>query len=266
MMWVYRWYLEALYPYIPALYQIPIVFHTDYGGLAQKHIMELKALIDSLPWEHRLPLLSAGGVTVILTSERLSIPGIRRIAEIPNRSEVPFYLYRNETAAARVEFVTSWKMVNSDMEAIQMMRHSNYDPRYHVVLQEPGTTFSLPFFGEAPIKDDNFSVMPQKNDSFHIKKIQSNTHSALFSVFANRDGVLVFSEPFYPGWHVAVDGKAVPVLRANLAFSAIFLPAGHHEIQRYYRPSSVIVGALGSLFFCVVLVLIMYRGWLLNIH
>jgi hypothetical protein len=223
--------------------------------------MRLKSLIDSLPWERRLPLLATGGVTVILTEENLSLPGIHRVAEIPNRSDLPLYLYRNEIAAARVEFVTNWEIVNSNAEAGEAMLNPNYDPRKHVVLQKPEPAFFDLYSRspEVPTVDSHFSEC----DGFiHIKKITSDTHSALFSVSNSCDGYLVFSESFYPGWRVYVDGEPTSILRANLAFSAIFLPVGEHEVKRSYRPNSLFLGALSSVFFCVLLCLVMYKGWL----
>jgi hypothetical protein len=224
--------------------------------------MKLKSLIDSLPWERRLPLLAAGGVTVILTEENLSLPGIHRVAEIPNISDLSLYLYRNETTAARVEFITSWEIVNSDAEAGEVMLNPNYDPRKLVVLQKPEPAlFDLySRVPEIPKIDSHFS---ECDGLIQIKKTTSNTHSALFSVSNPCDGYLVFSEPFYPGWQVYVDGKPMPILRANLAFSAVFLPAGEHEVKKSYRPNSLLLGILSSVLFCALLGLITYKGWLL---
>ena len=230
VVWFYRWNLEILDSYLASFYRFPIIFHGDVNGLAQIHLMKLKSLIDSLPWERRLPLLAAGGVTVILTEENLSLPGIHRVAEIPNRSDLPLYLYRNESAAARVEFVTNWEVISSDAEVVEAMLNPNYDPRKLVVLQKPEPAFFDLYsrVPEIPKIDSHFS---ECDGLIHIKKITSDTHSALFSVSNSYDGYLVFSEPFYPGWRVYVDGKLTSILRANLAFSAVFLSAGEHEVK-----------------------------------
>lgn len=265
VVWFYRWNLEILDSYLASFYRFPLIFHSDVNGLAQIYVMGLKSLIDSLPWERRLPLLAAGGVTVILTEEDFSLPGVRRVAEIPYRSHLPLYLYRNETAAARVEFITSWEVVNSNAEAIEVMLDPNYDPRKNVVLQKPEPTlFDLyPRAPEIPTAASHFSKC---DGLLHIKKVTSDTHSALFSVSNSCDGYLVFSEPFYPGWKVYVDEKPTPILRANLAFSAVFLPAGEHEVKRQYRPNSLLFGVLSSMLFCMLLCLVMYKKWFFRIH
>ncbi|MDW8283563.1 MAG: YfhO family protein [Myxococcales bacterium] len=48
---------------------------------------------------------------------------------------------------------------------------------------------------------------------------------------AEADGVLVVSEPHYPGWQVTVDGRPAPLLRGNYALRAVALPAGRHVVE-----------------------------------
>ena len=62
-------------------------------------------------------------------------------------------------------------------------------------------------------------------------------------VTAPRDGVLFFSEPFYSERRAFVDGRRVPALKANLAFTAVMVPAGQHEVQLQYVPSRFYLGS-----------------------
>ncbi len=279
IMWLYQWRFEALKDYLAAFYRIPVIFHEDVEAMANFRLVQLTEFIHALPWEKRLPLLSSGGVTVILTTENLSVPGIQRITEIADRSDIPSYLYRNETAMARVEFVTSWEIVRSDSEAIRAMMHPDYDPRNHVVVQDAEITFSFPFLKKQDRGEDSpFKQVEtlqhiqdtSTSDSYEcqispIKKLSSNFHSATFLFSSSCDGYLVFSEPFYPGWHVDVDRKSTPIMRANFAFSAIFLQAGEHEVARYYRPNSLLLGAFISALFCALLCLMGYKGWVIRV-
>jgi len=279
VMWMYRWTLEALGNSFATFFRIPIIFHVDFDRLAYVHIMHLKTIIESIPWEQRLPLLSAGGVTLIIASEDVSLSGMKGIGKTPDWSNVQFYLYRNNTAAARVEFVTSWKEVDSDADALGNMLIPGYDPRKHVILQKPESMFSL-FFSRRQIQDDFITVPVNwqqaqnvqevglsltKCGTVQINKLESTPHFSRFSVSNSCDGYLVFSEPFYPGWKVSIDEELTPVLRANYAFSAVFLPAGEHEVKRFYRPNSVLLGTLSSGVFCCVLLFITYKGWFIRI-
>jgi uncharacterized membrane protein YfhO len=44
------------------------------------------------------------------------------------------------------------------------------------------------------------------------------------------------TEAFDHGWRAAVNGRAATVLRANVAFRAVALPAGRHVVDFVYRP------------------------------
>jgi uncharacterized membrane protein YfhO len=55
-------------------------------------------------------------------------------------------------------------------------------------------------------------------------------------------GYLVLVDTFDPGWRVRVDGHPATLLRANIAFRAVLLPPGTHEVTFLYRPWSVGLG------------------------
>jgi hypothetical protein len=65
-------------------------------------------------------------------------------------------------------------------------------------------------------------------------------------VIAPRDGLAVILDPFYPGWTATLDGKPVPILRADFAFQAVPVPAGTHELRLTYRNRWVPLGAAVS--------------------
>lgn len=65
-------------------------------------------------------------------------------------------------------------------------------------------------------------------------------------VDAPTDGFLFFSEPSYPERHATIDGRRVPALRANLAFTAVAVPAGQHDVELRYTPSRFYLGSLIS--------------------
>ena len=47
--------------------------------------------------------------------------------------------------------------------------------------------------------------------------------------------LLVIAQSHYPAWSAYVDGKAVPIHRANFAFQAVEVPAGKHTCELRYR-------------------------------
>ena len=65
-------------------------------------------------------------------------------------------------------------------------------------------------------------------------------------VDAPTDGFVFFSEPSYPERRATLDGRRVPARRANLAFTAVAVPAGRHDVELLYRPSTFYLGSLIS--------------------
>jgi len=64
-----------------------------------------------------------------------------------------------------------------------------------------------------------------------------------------KPGVLVVADTDYPGWEATIDGKEVPILRANVAFRAVEVPAGEHVVEFRFRPASARHGLIASFFF-----------------
>ena len=66
--------------------------------------------------------------------------------------------------------------------------------------------------------------------------------SVAVDVKAESDGFLFLSEPFYSERQAFVDGRSVTSRRANIAFTAIPLPAGSHRVELRLVPRSFHVG------------------------
>ncbi len=58
---------------------------------------------------------------------------------------------------------------------------------------------------------------------------------------------LMSSEVYYPGWTASIDGISTPVQEGNLAFRAVFVPAGEHTIIFHYVPKIIYVGMFVTL-------------------
>ncbi|MDB5650175.1 MAG: conserved rane protein of unknown function, partial [Hyphomicrobiales bacterium] len=79
-------------------------------------------------------------------------------------------------------------------------------------------------------------------DAVPPSKVNIRAHESsrvAIDVDSERAGVLVLHDLYYPGWQVRVDGEVKPVLRANLLFRGVELPAGHHEVVFEFKPFAV---------------------------
>lgn len=74
-----------------------------------------------------------------------------------------------------------------------------------------------------------------------------------FTVSSDAPTVAVIAEGWYPAWQAEVNGKLVPVRRANHAFMSVDVPAGDSTVKLYFADRAMTVGvwiSLGTLLLC----------------
>jgi len=64
------------------------------------------------------------------------------------------------------------------------------------------------------------------------------------SIDAANGTVIGTSIPRWPGWKLAIDGRAGDVLAYNRAFLGFAVPAGRHEVVLRYRPDGFVAGGI----------------------
>lgn len=81
-------------------------------------------------------------------------------------------------------------------------------------------------------------------------------------VAAARRGVLVLADAYAPGWQARVDGRAVPIMRADAVFRAVAIGPGIHTVQFTYLPVTFQWGAaVSAAAFGLWLILLLVVGW-----
>ena len=76
-----------------------------------------------------------------------------------------------------------------------------------------------------------------------------------YDVECQQDGIVVFSEIYYPGWTATIDGHLAELGRVNYVLRALRIPAGKHEVVLSFKPASVKNTeriAFGALFLLII--------------
>lgn len=76
-------------------------------------------------------------------------------------------------------------------------------------------------------------------DSGTVKLTSYEPNLLKYEITSLRGGVAVFSEIYYPGWTVTIDGKPAQLGRVNYVLRALKIPAGRHEVVMEFRPATV---------------------------
>jgi uncharacterized membrane protein YfhO len=82
---------------------------------------------------------------------------------------------------------------------------------------------------------------------------------------AEKSGLLILSDLYYPGWQATVDGKQVQLLRINYIMRGVPLPAGEHIVEFKFRPQSLVLGLMISssgLIGLICLLLVDQSSWM----
>lgn len=78
-----------------------------------------------------------------------------------------------------------------------------------------------------------------------------------------KDGVVVFSEIYYPGWQATIDGQPVDIARADYILRAINVPAGEHTIEMWFDPQSIqVTESIAYAALALLLIGVMVLAWM----
>jgi hypothetical protein len=164
-------------------------------------------------------------------------------------------IYENETVLPRA-FVTheAWVVAGDERgteEGLDLMRAPDFDPAAAVVLSSGDAAMMEP----VPLPRTPASESSAKITFYGSERVVVEVDSAA-------EGYLVLTDAFYPGWQATLNGAPAEILRADVMFRAVHIPAGHSEAVFEYRPAwlpgALVVGAVG---WVIVAVVVMVGAW-----
>lgn len=132
------------------------------------------------------------------------------------------------SALPRVQWYSRWSVITDNAAALKELANPSFDPAQLVVLDAPPV---LP--GGIPMSaSTNAPAGPaeSKITQWEPKRVTIRTR-------AGQAGVLLLNDRWDPNWRATVDGKPVPIVRANYLMRAVGVPEGEHVVEFRYLPS-----------------------------
>ena len=176
--------------------------------------------------------LDLTGVRFFTTT--VATDGASRLAAMPGRFRKVMetgttQVFENQDAMPIAFFVPAdgVHVVNDDEAQHSAVLAPDFDPRRGVITPDSVARF--------------FGVRGTASSST-VERVSRGLNEMRFTAAANRDGLLVFDETYYPGWVAEVDGNPAPVIRADYAFMAVPIAQGRHDVRFRFAPPLVRTG------------------------
>lgn len=104
-------------------------------------------------------------------------------------------------------------------------------------------------------------AQPAFDSTAFIKMLENLNDKITYKSNAAKPQFAVFSEVYYPyGWDAYIDGKKTDYLRVNYVLRGMPVPAGEHTIEFRFEPNTVIVSDRFSMWFSILLYLMLAGG------
>jgi hypothetical protein len=217
---------QRLYPFPPSAgrWGFEGSFDPNFQGLYPWYLADLSSAVvqaEGTPLHHWLLRLGAVGHVVALHTEGLE--ALRPVAALPTLFPEPARAFAVPRPLARA-FLVSGARPGADVGALR------------------GAAADLDPEREALLADLPARVAPDPGFTGAVRHFEVRPDRVRAEVEANVPAWLVMVDAFDPGWRARVDGVPAPLLRANVAFRAVAVPAGRHRVELTYRPSGVGAG------------------------
>ncbi len=141
------------------------------------------------------------------------------------------------TYLPRAYMVYRAKIVRDENEERTFMASPDFEPSRTVVLEKnsAGPNGSDADRRSEPPDTAYTSAWSASITSYDLNEMRMNVTSP-------KDGYLVLSEIYYPGWNAYVDGAKRTIHRADWNLRAIHLPGGSHRVEVRFEPESFRTG------------------------
>jgi hypothetical protein len=231
-------------------------FHSGEPGYASEpRRVDFLPVRDVLAWS--LPpvwgLDSTGGETPIFSARRLRFTDVADRVRLHARFDVEglthflsgsplsnrrdrgvkvgaAYLYTNPTALPRARLLGRPVYAADERAAGRALRALGDAIRARVIVEDP----------DRPLPEDATASGAARIVGDAPERVEVGTRS-------DGPSYLFLADTYDPGWSATLDGRPVPIRPADVAFRAVYVPAGRHTVVFTYCPAGFRAGLILSL-------------------
>lgn len=219
---------QVLVPPTAAFFGLETSYDLDIRGLYPRDMNDLTHLlrhVEGTPAHTRL--LRLGAVARVLALHERGLEDLRLEAALPSLVGDPLRVYAVPDPLPRAWLVGRTRLADGEA-AIRALLDPAFDPRLEAIVAT-GTPLAAGLSPGAAVR-----WLLRLADRQRLETESSG------------QALLALADAWDPGWRVTIDGAPAELVRANVAFRGVAVPAGRHVVELVYRPRSVVVGLVLS--------------------
>ena len=175
-----------------------------------------------------------------------------------------------------VRYVTSEFPINAEgMQEVKKIgstfvyKNGDYLPRAFVVGNVAvGGNFDrdLEWLGQHDLSQvaivENGGALTNGPVKAEVNWLKNSPNHLILNVNTDREGFLLISQIWYPGWHAKIDGASSKIWKTDSILSGLYLMPGEHTVEFTYRPAMLYLGlgtSILGVLFCISLIFLSRR-------
>jgi hypothetical protein len=214
---------DYLLPPTAALFRLFGSYDIDLRGLEPFPLSRLSVYLRATEGTPvHLSMLRMGAVSRVVARHTEGFADLEPLAVLDSLMG-PIRLYRVPDPLPRAYAVSGARIADGEA-AFRVLLDASFDPSRELILPDGRPAGATPSFSGSA------RIVELRADRVGIEAELSDP------------GYVVLVDAYDPGWRASVDGREAPLLRANIAFRAVAVPAGRHAVELVYRPRSLLAG------------------------